>query len=519
MNAPTDEGSGVTGLMVRFECRILSARSAVSMLARWPDEANVLVVKPREDGSLETAEDSMELARLLVRMAQSDRRPGTSTGSELSHRRGLVVRPIQQSTMYRNQPIAFTASEFSLLIELMTRQDEVLSPDVLADAVWGYELIGNPNFVQAHISRMRKKLQAVGCPALIATVRSRGYVIRDVDSPRSSPAVPRQPRLTATQCTPSVRPDGGSRWAISGQVLRPHEGTESGDMSSELEPPAGAEEAPPLDPVGASRGASERDRASYRAGGLATSRLQGPSGLELRLDSREVVVGDATTELTPQEFEVLRILLERADTVVTADDLSQRAWGHSLDGNRSFMDSLMSRLRSDLGRLGLTNVIHTVRGVGYRIPMPKQSGLEASSFPSLLDSLTVGVLLVDFDHHILFANEAAEQLTGYSNPELLALPTALLLVPDEAAINRRVMADEARAGRRGGWVDSVIRRKDRERIRVVASIVPSFDDDGAPNGTIHEFHADASTRNRDVGPQDGEGTDGDSAASGRSGSR
>ena len=45
-------------------------------------------------------------------------------------------------------------------------------------AVWGYETFGSRNFVEAHISRLRRKLSRAGTVGAIKTVRGVGYVIR-----------------------------------------------------------------------------------------------------------------------------------------------------------------------------------------------------------------------------------------------------------------------------------------------------------------------------------------------------
>ena len=68
--------------------------------------------------------------------------------------------------------------EFDLLRLLLTRRGEVLSTDVISEAVWGYETFGSRNFVEPHISRLRGKLKHAGVPDVVATVRGVGYVIR-----------------------------------------------------------------------------------------------------------------------------------------------------------------------------------------------------------------------------------------------------------------------------------------------------------------------------------------------------
>ena len=75
-------------------------------------------------------------------------------------------------------PVAVTPREFELLQLLLLRAGTVLSPDEIATQIWGYETFGAPNFVEAHISRLRSKLARAGAPGVIRTVRGAGYIVR-----------------------------------------------------------------------------------------------------------------------------------------------------------------------------------------------------------------------------------------------------------------------------------------------------------------------------------------------------
>jgi len=76
------------------------------------------------------------------------------------------------------QPLPLTRSEFDLLLLLLEQRGRVLSADEIAREVWGYHAAGSRNFLQAHVSRLRRKLRTVGAGDILATVRGVGYVIR-----------------------------------------------------------------------------------------------------------------------------------------------------------------------------------------------------------------------------------------------------------------------------------------------------------------------------------------------------
>ena len=99
----------------------------------------------------------------------------------------------------------------------------------------------------------------------------------------------------------------------------------------------------------------------------APDALDGPQGIVMRLRAHEVYVGAQGVSLTPKEYSVLRLLLERQGEVLTTDTISILVWGYETFGSRNFVEAHISRLRAKLGHAGANDVITTVRGVGYVI--------------------------------------------------------------------------------------------------------------------------------------------------------
>jgi DNA-binding response OmpR family regulator len=95
--------------------------------------------------------------------------------------------------------------------------------------------------------------------------------------------------------------------------------------------------------------------------------LLGPQGIVMRLRSHSVTVANEDVPLTPKEFAVLRLLLERRGEVINPDELSVKIWGYETFGSRNFVEAHVSRLRSKLTRAGAGDVITTMRGVGYMV--------------------------------------------------------------------------------------------------------------------------------------------------------
>lgn len=90
---------------------------------------------------------------------------------------------------------------------------------------------------------------------------------------------------------------------------------------------------------------------------------------ELYLDERrhEVYYGDQVVEVTNREFELLKILLENKNTVMTRDILLSQVCGYDYMGETNVIDVYIRYLRSKIDERFGIKMIQTVRGVGYVI--------------------------------------------------------------------------------------------------------------------------------------------------------
>lgn len=81
-----------------------------------------------------------------------------------------------------------------------------------------------------------------------------------------------------------------------------------------------------------------------------------------------VKVSDIQVSLTLKEFDMLCYLLENKGIVLSRDQILNRVWGYSFDGESRTVDVHIRTLRQKLGDGG--NCISTVRGIGYKIGEP-----------------------------------------------------------------------------------------------------------------------------------------------------
>jgi DNA-binding response OmpR family regulator len=95
--------------------------------------------------------------------------------------------------------------------------------------------------------------------------------------------------------------------------------------------------------------------------------------VELNLDTRAVTRGREPVDLTVKEFDVLRMLLERAGRLVRRNELMAEVWDTNWFGSTKTLDVHVSALRKKLGDdPAAPRYIHTVRGVGFRFAAPDE---------------------------------------------------------------------------------------------------------------------------------------------------
>ncbi|MBU6476036.1 MAG: response regulator transcription factor [Alphaproteobacteria bacterium] len=89
--------------------------------------------------------------------------------------------------------------------------------------------------------------------------------------------------------------------------------------------------------------------------------------LEMNLLTREVKRGGTAIDLQNKEFRLLEFLLRRPDQVVTRTMLLEGVWDFHFSPNTNLIDAQMSKLRQKVDKDFKKQLIHTVRGAGYKI--------------------------------------------------------------------------------------------------------------------------------------------------------
>ncbi|MDF7639116.1 response regulator transcription factor [Lactobacillus sp. ESL0791] len=94
----------------------------------------------------------------------------------------LKISKARREVLFDGKTVAdLTPKEFDLLFTMAQKPKQVFSRDKLLELVWGYEFYGEERTVDAHIKKLRQKLERVGAN-VIQTVWGVGYKFDDTQA-------------------------------------------------------------------------------------------------------------------------------------------------------------------------------------------------------------------------------------------------------------------------------------------------------------------------------------------------
>lgn len=112
---------------------------------------------------------------------------------------------------------------------------------------------------------------------------------------------------------------------------------------------------------------SARIRALLRRGGRSVDTVLRIADLELSRIEHGVKRGGRKIDLTPKEFSLLEYLMRNAGERVTRAQIVEHVWNLSFDTMTNVVDVYINYLRKKIDEAPASKLIHTVRGVGYKL--------------------------------------------------------------------------------------------------------------------------------------------------------
>jgi len=83
--------------------------------------------------------------------------------------------------------------------------------------------------------------------------------------------------------------------------------------------------------------------------------------------TREVHRGNRELSLTKTEFDLLELLMQQPNTVISRDYIYETIWGYDFETNSKSLDVYIGYLRRKTEEEGESRLLYTIRGVGYTV--------------------------------------------------------------------------------------------------------------------------------------------------------
>jgi DNA-binding response OmpR family regulator len=146
---------------------ILTARDAVEdRVAGLDTGADDYLIKPF------SLEELVARVRALVRREQR-------THSTVLHYGDLTANLMSRTATRAGEQLLLQNRQFELLVYLMKHVNEIVTREMIARDVWKEPTATWTNVIEVQINQLRKKLEIYGRPAILHTLRNKGYVLGD----------------------------------------------------------------------------------------------------------------------------------------------------------------------------------------------------------------------------------------------------------------------------------------------------------------------------------------------------
>ncbi|HXP85688.1 MAG TPA: response regulator transcription factor [Bryobacteraceae bacterium] len=164
---------GMSGMEVCKQLRSANIKTPIIVLSAIGDEVDKVLLL--EIGADDYVVKPFGVRELLARIRAVLRRTGgdirktiTFGDNEVDLERRVVSR--------RHQEVKFTPAEYKLLAYFLENPDRALTRDMILNSVWGYDAFPNTRTVDAHVVKLRQKLETdPNVPHHFITVHGIGY--------------------------------------------------------------------------------------------------------------------------------------------------------------------------------------------------------------------------------------------------------------------------------------------------------------------------------------------------------
>jgi DNA-binding response OmpR family regulator len=164
---------GMSGTDICKQLRAAKVATPIIVLSALDDELDkVLLLEIGADDYVVKPFGTRELMariRAVLRRSSADaRKVAHFSDTEVDFERRVVTR--------KGDELKFTPAEYNLLCYFLQNPDRALTRDMILNSVWGYEFFPNTRTVDAHVVKLRQKLEPdPNSPRHFLTVHGVGY--------------------------------------------------------------------------------------------------------------------------------------------------------------------------------------------------------------------------------------------------------------------------------------------------------------------------------------------------------
>ena len=164
---------GMSGIEVCKQIRAAGIKTPLIVLSAIGDEIDKVLLL--EIGADDYVVKPFGKRELLARIRALLRRSSTEETNVLVFS-DVEVDLTRRIVNKKGKEIKLTRAEYNLLTYFLQNPDRALTRDMILNSVWGYESFPNIRTVDAHVVRIRRKLEAnPGTPQHFLTVHAVGY--------------------------------------------------------------------------------------------------------------------------------------------------------------------------------------------------------------------------------------------------------------------------------------------------------------------------------------------------------
>ena len=161
-----------------YWCGQLRQRTAAPIIFISSAADNMNIVMAMNMGGDDFISKPFDLQVLTAKLQAVLRRSyGTKLTSHSMECGDVVLNLDDTSAAVRGEKIDLTKNEFLILKTLMEKQGKVVSREKIMERLWGNDEFVDDNTLTVNITRIRKKLEAVGVDDFITTKRGIGYLV------------------------------------------------------------------------------------------------------------------------------------------------------------------------------------------------------------------------------------------------------------------------------------------------------------------------------------------------------